>query len=112
VYSVLCIAAAKVVHNREINYDDAEWIEKTTDELSDQLWCNVGIVRTTSEFVQNQYISALTVCGPENNDEVLSLPTLSPLPDIRNSTALFQLPRLRTLAPISAALNEHKALAE
>jgi hypothetical protein len=25
---------------------------------------------------------------------------------------LFQLPRLRTLAPISAALNEHKALAE
>lgn len=86
------MAAAKVVHNREINHDDAEWIEKTTDDLSNQLRCNVGTVRTTGEFVQNQYISALTVWGPENNDEVLSLPTLSPLPDIRNGTALFQLP--------------------
>jgi hypothetical protein len=112
VQSVLCIATAKVVHRREINYDDTEWIEKPTDELSNQLWRNVDNVRTTSEFVQNQYISALTVWRPENNDEVLSLPTLSSLPDIRNSTALFQLPRLRTLAPIIAVLNEHKALAE
>lgn len=41
----MCIAAAKVVNRREINYDNAKGIEKTTDELSNQLWCNVGTVQ-------------------------------------------------------------------